>query len=83
MATRQYLCFLSFHIPHAYVEKAFQPGFNNNSEEGGLEIEEEDEEGHFITVRATDWLDLSTERCRQLAYDNVAALVDWRQSQHV
>ncbi|KAK5657165.1 hypothetical protein OQA88_3222 [Cercophora sp. LCS_1] len=77
MATRQCLCFLSFHIPDAYVEKALHPGFYNNSEDG-TESEGADEEGGFITVRATDWLDLGTERCRQLAYDNVAAFVDWQ-----
>ncbi|KAK3356316.1 hypothetical protein B0T25DRAFT_565699 [Lasiosphaeria hispida] len=78
MATRQYLCFLSFHIPDAYVKKALHPGFYNNSEDGGPESEDEDEEGGFTTVRGTDWLDLSTKRCRQLAYDNVAAFVDWQ-----
>ncbi|KAK3377677.1 hypothetical protein B0H63DRAFT_477693 [Podospora didyma] len=110
-ATRQYLCFLSFHIPDAYVEKVRFPnglGFQNddvyNDEDGELEREddcdeddemeqeeddeeeegeeEEEEEGEeeeeFITVRATDWLDLGTERCRQLACDNIAALVGWQ-----
>ncbi|KAK0716551.1 hypothetical protein B0T21DRAFT_415275 [Apiosordaria backusii] len=47
------------------------------------EIEYEGNEGkgrgeEVITVRATGWLDLSTERCRKLACDNIAALVDWQ-----
>lgn len=84
MATRQYLCFLSFHIPDAYVEKALHPGFYNNNEDRGPESEDEAEEGGFISVRASDWLDLNTECCRQLAYDNVTAFVDWQlQSQYV
>ena len=43
MATRQYLCFLSFHIPDAYVEKALHPGFYDNSEDEGPESEDADQ----------------------------------------
>ena len=98
LATRQYLCFLSFPIPDTYVEKVLFPsglGFQNDDMyyDGDSEPESEDddteddsmdqsgedeEEEEVITVRATDWLDLGTERCRQLACDNIAALVGWQ-----
>ncbi|KAK1749612.1 hypothetical protein QBC47DRAFT_354840 [Echria macrotheca] len=92
-ATRQYLCFISFYIPDPYVEKLqkgsanddmdVEPPRYDSDEDGDLEYEGEEgkggeEDDEFITVRATDWLDLSTERCRQLACDNISALVDWQ-----
>ncbi|KAK5653271.1 hypothetical protein OQA88_9170 [Cercophora sp. LCS_1] len=94
-ATRQYLCFVSFYIPDAYVRKLHRGNVGNGEdggpkreddrdEDGEIECEEGDEgkgweeEEEVITVRATDWLDLSTEHCRQLACDNIAALVDWQ-----
>lgn len=50
---------------------------NNAMDEHWYEREERDD-NDIITVRATDWLDLGTEQCRQLACDNIAALVDWQ-----
>ncbi|KAK3367363.1 hypothetical protein B0T24DRAFT_389244 [Lasiosphaeria ovina] len=81
MATRQYMRFLSFTIPDAYVMKV-QSGDSDDEEEdvdamdrdNGQDERNED----AITVRATNWLDLGVERCRQLACDNIAALVAWQ-----
>ena len=107
LATRQYLRFLSFAIPNAYVERlqsysgvqddiaesgdaniiaaedAMDTDGDDEKEEGGRKEEEEEEEGvgderGINTVRATDWLDLGSEQCRQLACDNIAALVNWQ-----
>jgi hypothetical protein len=104
LATQQYLRFLSFTIPDAYVERLlFQSSFQDDvadytdddeggaddvmnrdeddeKEDGGGEEEEEEagDERDIITVRATDWLDLGSERCRQLACDNITALVNWQ-----
>ncbi|KAL8312909.1 hypothetical protein RB593_007238 [Gaeumannomyces tritici] len=57
-----------------------------DGEDGEDEEDEEDEEesqdedcGEIITLRVTDWLDLSMERCRQLACENIAAFVNWQQ----
>jgi TATA-binding protein-associated factor Taf7 len=88
------LCFLSVHIPDTYVKKLQQGNVDNDQDgkpereddqDEDVEVEYEGDEEkrgkgeeEFITVRATDWLDLSTEHCRQLACDNIAALVDWQ-----
>jgi hypothetical protein len=104
LAAQQYLRFLSFTIPDAYVERLlFHSSFEDDvadhrdddeggaddfmnkdeddeKEEAGGEEEEEEagDEGDIITVRATDWLELGSERCRQLACDNITALVNWQ-----
>lgn len=107
MATRQYICFISLHIPDAYVQKLRVPNGPSlekqtsyyGEEEGmGRDVDESEdtdemeqdfddggdewEEDEFITVHSTDCLDLSTPRCRQLACDNITALVDWQLGLH-
>ncbi|KAL8346230.1 hypothetical protein RB598_000230 [Gaeumannomyces tritici] len=77
-AVKHYVCFVAVHIPAAYVEK------NRNHENEEDEEDEEDgengeDEEEIITLRVTDWLDLSTKRCRQLACENIAAFVNWQQ----
>ena len=81
LATRQYMRFLSFTIPDGYVEKIQLSGSDDEEEDVDVMDREEKEGGEeeeVITVRATDWLDLGVERYRQLACDNIAALVNWQ-----
>jgi len=70
------LCFISHHIPDTYVKKLQQGIINrdedgklerDDDQDDGREVESEgdeekqgEEEEEFITVRATNWLDLGT-----------------------
>jgi len=89
LAVQQYMCFLKFSIPDAYVAHLLQTAAHHLLRPPGNEAAEEDMDvlqqqysQNIISLHITTWFNLGLDDGRKAACQNIREIVLWQRSIH-